>query len=63
MPEQIRNLVDGPPLANKLRGQAVAYQMSADDRRQRDIDPLQRVAHDPGNDAASLNRADRRTMV
>jgi hypothetical protein len=48
---------------NELRPQAMAYQMSADDRGKHDVGPLQCSAHDPGNDAASLNRADRRKML
>jgi hypothetical protein len=63
MTEQIRDLVDGSPLPNELRRQAMAYQMSADDRGKHDVGPLQCSAHDPGNNAASLNRADRRTML
>ena len=63
MTEQIRDLVDRPPLPNELRCQAMAYQMSADDRGKHDVDPLQCSAHDPGNDSAPLDRADRRTML
>jgi hypothetical protein len=63
MPKQIRDLVDGPPLADELRRQAMAYQVSTDDRGQCDADPPECGAHDPGNDSAPLDRADRRTML
>jgi len=37
MTEQIRDLVDGSPLPNELRRQAMAYEMSADDRGKLDV--------------------------
>ena len=63
MAQQVRDLVDRTPMPDKLRCQAMAYQMGAGDIGKLDPGSPQCRSHYPGNDAAAVDGAHGRNML
>lgn len=63
MAQQVCDLVDGTPMPDKLRCQAMAHQVGASDTGKRNPALLQCRLHDPRDDAAAINGAHGRDML